>query len=289
MIRPYIVRLLSFAVCVAALAGSVTKSIAQFDLQLTLTNPDFFAPNQLVIMQDAMAAAERLWEREILGYQSGITQTVLPVTITGTNTGFGDANPTGTIRQGGFTISTAGAMRINREVIEQLDNWPGSGTSTVDDLIAHEVGHVLGIGTHWISNGVYQFGTGEYTGEFGLAAYREDFDPDAEFIPVELAGGSGTMNAHWDQLMRSSTQEGNPSDPFSLSPEIGITDQFGRDLAFELMTGAIDPDFSEPFLSRMTVQSLRDIGFAVRTVPEPSSLGLLLVSGLLLVARRSRI
>jgi hypothetical protein len=74
-------------------------------------------------------------------------------------------------------------------------------------------------------------------------------------------------------LMRSSDQEGLPSDPFSISPLLGITDQFGRDLALEVMTGAIDPDYSEPFLSRMTVRSLRDLGFTV--VPEPSTLMML--------------
>ncbi len=84
------------------------------------------------------------------------------------------------------------------------------------------------------------------------------------------------MNSHWDQIMRSSSQEGDPNDPWSLSPLTGITDQHGRDVALELMTGALDPDFGEPFLSKTTIQSLRDIGFAV--VPEPTSLALLLMS-----------
>ncbi len=55
------------------------------------------------------------------------------------------------------------------------------------------------------------------------------------------------------------------------------------------MTGALDPDYGEPFLSRTTVQSLRDIGFAV--VPEPATLTLslgLVVSALLLVRPRRR-
>jgi hypothetical protein len=30
-----------------------------------------------------------------------------------------------------------------------------------------------------------------------------------------------------------------------------------------LMTGAIDPDYGEPFLSRFTVESMRDLGYTV--------------------------
>ena len=44
---------------------------------------------------------------------------------------------------------------------------------------------------------------------------------------------------------------------------MGVVDQYGRDRALELMTGAIDPDFREPFLARFTVQSMRDLGYTV--------------------------
>jgi hypothetical protein len=122
---------------------------------------------------------------------------------------------------------------------------------------------VLGIGTLWISNGDYVSNTFQYTGVHGTAAYQAEFNQATPFIPVENAGNSGTQNAHWDQLMRSSQQEGNPNDPFSLSPLVGVTDQYGRDRGLELMTGAIDPDYGEPFISRFTVQSMRDMGYTV--------------------------
>jgi hypothetical protein len=86
--------------------------------------------------------------------------------------------------------------------------------------------------------------------------------------------------------MRSSSQEGDPADPWSLSPLTGITDRFGRDLGLELMTGAIDPDYGEPFLSRTTIHSMRDLGYTV--VPEPSTLVLLLLSAVWSVGRRRR-
>ncbi|HEX6963339.1 MAG TPA: hypothetical protein VF175_15840, partial [Lacipirellula sp.] len=36
-----------------------------------------------------------------------------------------------------------------------------------------------------------------------------------------------------------------------------------RDRGLELMTGAIDPDFGEPFVSRFGVESMRDLGYTV--------------------------
>ena len=45
-----------------------------------------------------------------------------------------------------------------------------------------------------------------------------------------------------------------------------MTDRYGRDRGLELMTGAIDPDYGEPFLSQFTVQSLRDLGYAITAI-----------------------
>lgn len=38
----------------------------------------------------------------------------------------------------------------------------------------------------------------------------------------------------------------------------------------ELLSGALDPDYGQPFLGSLTVQSLRDLGFTV--VPEPGAM-----------------
>ena len=171
-----------------------------------------------------------------------------------------------------FGSRPAGSSISTYDQIEPFADWQGigaDGLNFVDELMAHETGHVLGIGTLWESNGVYVNYSFQYTGQYGVAAYRDEFDAEATFVPVENAGNSGTPNAHWDQRMRSSSQEGNPNDPWPLSPLTGVTDRFGRDRALELMTGAIDPDYGEPFLSNTTIQSLRDLGYTV--VPEPSA------------------
>lgn len=266
---------------------------AAFNLTLNITSPGSFTTPQLQMLEGALDDAEAMWEDVITGYQPGISIGGITISVTSfpdiSGSGLADANVLTSVEQGGFRLSTTGRIRINPGVIDIFGSWDGSGPNPpnteflgvnyIDELMAHEIGHVLGIGIQWIGNGVYTNGTGRYTGQYGVAAYRDEFDAAATFLPVELAGSSGTQNSHWDQLMRSSSQEGNPSDPWSLDPRVGITDQFGRDFASELMTGAIDPDYGEPFLSNTTVQSLRDLGYTV--VPEPSAMVLLTVGAAL--------
>lgn len=265
-------------------------AFGQFDLQLSITNPNDFSATELAITQEAMLAAEALWESEITGYQPGITQTALPITITGTTTGFAEANGTGTVVEGGFTIHQSGAIRINRGILEDFADFRGEGLNVIDELMAHEIGHALGIGITWTANGVYVQNSGQYTGQYGLAAYQNEFDPTATFIPVELAGPAGSRNSHWDQILRSAGEAGpnNTGDPFGLSPLTGIVDSQGRDLAGELLTAALDPDIGEPFLSRFTVESLRDIGFEVRAIPEPSAALVWITGATLLSFQRRR-
>ncbi len=250
---------------------------AAFDLVLSIPTPGSFSPTQLTQLQSSRNSAEMLWESVITGYQPGINLTGMSISIV-SGSSFAETVPPANILQGGFHLATSTTIRINPAVIDAYASWNGAGPANpnpaylglnyLDDILAHEIGHALGIGTLWDDNGLYNFGTGQYTGFFGVRAYRAEFDPAATFVPVELAGSSGTMNSHWDQRMRSSTQEGNPSDPWSLSPLTGVIDTQGRDRALELITGALDPDYGEPFLSNTSIQSLRDMGFVV--VPEPS-------------------
>jgi len=292
----YMRQRLLFTHCFVALTLVVGAASARAsgELQVTISNSATFSASQLAVVEAAIDSAKSMWESVITGYQPGINVPALNVTIT-SGSSFADARTTSSVLQGGFRINTAGTVRINPGVIDIFASWDGSGpdppnteflgVNYIDELLAHEVGHLLGISqSNWIANGVYQAGSGQYTGAYGVAAYRAEFDPTATYIPVEQAGNSGTIANHWDQLMRSSSQEGNPNDPWSLSPLTGITDSQGRDLGLELMTGAIDPDYGEPFLSNMTVQSLRDLGYTV--VPEPSSLSLLLAAFLLGFSRR---
>ncbi len=252
------------------LAGNVPRCAALnliFSISTSTTGGQFNA-TELAILNEALPRVERMWETALTGYRPGISIASVPISIRATSFGLASANFSGTTSQGGFTLATSGFININVNEIENFQNWQGpgaNGLNFIDELLAHEVGHVLGIGTLWNANNVYVNNTFRYTGQHGLAAYQAEFDPTAQWVPVEDAGNPGTPNSHWDQLMRSSPQEGTPppADPFLLDPRVGVTDRYGRDRALELMTGAIDPDYREPFISRFTIQSMRDLGYAV--------------------------
>jgi hypothetical protein len=235
----------------ACFALASCGSVRAFDLTFEITSPGSFTSNQMAIVQQALGRVEGMWETMLTGYQAGLTLGPVHIFIQPTTVGLASASYSSTTFHEGYTIATSGFVNINTLQIEPFANWQGdepNGLNFIDELLAHEVGHVLGIGTLWTTNNVYQFNTFQYTGPHGKAAYQAEFNQST---------------AYWDQLMRSSVLEGNPTDPWPLDPRVGVVDQFGRDRGLELMTGAIDPDFLEPFVSRFTIQSMRDMGYTV--------------------------
>jgi hypothetical protein len=111
------------------------------------------------------------------------------------------------------------------------------------NVILHEMGHVLGVGTLWDNLDLIQgAGTANpiYTGVHGVALFNASrgilglINP-ASSIPVEGDGGAGTADSHWDE------------------------DAFDA----ELMTGFVESAGVTMPLSRMTVGSLEDMGYAV--------------------------
>jgi hypothetical protein len=274
-------RVVTTLVLALLLLASSARRCAAFDLQFSIANSGgLFNATELAILNEALPRVERMWETAITGYQPGINIGSVPITINPVTGGLAAANYNGTTLQSGFLLATSGFINININEIENFASWQGvvvpptvTGRNYIDELLAHEVGHVLGIGTLWDDNGLYVNNTYHYTGQHGLAAYRAEFDASAQWVPVENAGNPGTPNSHWDQRMRSSPQEGNPSDPFPLDPRVGVTDASGRDRGLELMTGAIDPDYGEPFLSRFGVESMRDLGYAVAKFEDFDSSG----------------
>lgn len=235
----------------------------------------------------AFTAAESIWESHLTGYQGGVVDSLFfgassyspgqlvtdviinaeVVGIDGVGGILGQAGPTAAVTDNaGFRIATNGIMQFDSADVQNLVT-----AGTWEDVILHEMGHVLGLGTLWTQNGVYVTDSGEYTGARATAQWQSEFGqtgtPD-----VELAGGAGTRNAHWNE------NDGGAG-------LTGITDTQGRDMRDELMTGWLN---GNTFISRMTIESFADIGFTVSAVPEPSSLTVLLSSSLFFVRRRHR-
>ena len=107
------------------------------------------------------------------------------------------------------------------------------------DVILHEMGHVLGIGTLWgVKNllDVTDAANPLYVGTNGLREYRTlAGSASATGVPVENPGGSGTAGSHWrDSVFRT-----------------------------ELMTGYAEPAGVAMPISRITVGSLQDLGYTV--------------------------
>ena len=248
----------------------LAASAAPFTIAVNFTGG--LTPSQ----QSIFSTAANTWMSLLPSYQPGISIAALNinasgVTFDGVGGILGAAGPDSLTTQGGFVLATTGTMQFDSA---DLANMESNGTLL--PVILHEMAHVMGFGTLWTDNGVYLNNTGQYTGPAALSTYKVEFSqPSATFIPVELGGGPGTANGHWNEVDGGSALT-------------GIVSPLG-DMQFELMTGWINTPY---FISQTTVASFVDIGFqsASADVPEPASMALfsigLVVIGVL--CRRAR-
>lgn len=149
--------------------------------------------------------------------------------IDGVGNTLGQAGPC-YVRTTGNT-SILGTMTFDEADLEAMEQ-----SGTLQDVIIHEMGHVLGIGTLWEYNGLLD-GKGTdnpyYNGGQGNLAYQALGGTDPNGVPVENTGEEGTRDGHW------------------------------RETTFqtELMTGYIAAPGNP--LSILTVLSLEDHGYTV--------------------------
>jgi hypothetical protein len=129
-------------------------------------------------------------------------------------------------------IPVKGIMSFDTDDLAKMES-----EGTLHDVIAHEMGHVLGLGTIWDLKGLLKDGgtaNPTFIGEgamqeFGLLRGTGGPEP----VPVENTGGPGTADGHWrESVFRN-----------------------------ELMTGFVG-QAGNP-LSRMTVASFGDLGYQV--------------------------
>jgi len=175
--------------------------------------------------------------------------------IDGPGSVLGQAGPCA-IRTSSPTLPIMGLMQFD---VADLTTIEGNGT--LDDVILHEMGHVLGLGTLWTLPGFFDFfrnpscpgGAGgtcvpdnsgadsHFTGSGAVAAFNSlpggpwnPPDTASSVVPVEnTQGGPGTRDGHW----REST------------------------FVSELMTGFISGGTNE--LSSVTVSQFADLGYQV--------------------------
>jgi hypothetical protein len=125
-------------------------------------------------------------------------------------------------------LPVMGHLKLDVADLQQMEV-----AGTLDDVVLHEMGHILGIGTLWTDKSLLTGGgtqDPEFTGALALAAYRAMGGRLAS-IPVENTGSDGTRDGHW----REST--------------------FGNELMTGYISGTPNP------LSAMTIASLQDLGY----------------------------
>ncbi|WP_176439068.1 leishmanolysin-related zinc metalloendopeptidase [Puniceibacterium sediminis] len=191
--------------------------------------------------------AKTFWESVITGYKQapGITSLVIAAdTFVGASGGaLGSAGPTLGVTTANYLYARVGSMNFDSVDLDTVSE------ANALAIITHEMAHVIGFGTLWSGSKLgysgyqelYVAGTGQYTGAYGLAQYQADFGlPSATFIPVELEGGAGTANAHWDEANN------------------GSADGLFAGGKKELMTGWLN---SGSTVSATTIASFADLGY----------------------------
>ena len=250
---------------------AATARFSPFRIEVTFPDSSL-TPNQ----RDVFAAAARRWSKVItsdLANIDGIDDlriTATGVAIDGAYGVLGQAGPreirpntdgrqyAGSDNDG---LPYTGAMQFDTADLSRMER-----DGTLEGVITHEMGHVIGIGTLW-TRFILNAGTDtvNYVGPNALREYRSlRNDQTVTSIPVENTGGAGTAGGHWRETV------------------------FGN----ELMTGFAERPGVQMPISRMTVGALQDIGYTVNYAKaEPYTLprtGLVAAQSAQAAAARSR-
>ena len=211
------------------------RSSRGYDIEIRFTDNSFTSSQRAIFRE-----AANQWEQVIVGdvsdvFINGIGQVddiVIEASapfIDGVGGTLGRAGPEFIRTRSSLPIS--GVMEFDSADIAQLES-----AGQLDEVILHEMGHVLGIGTIWGELDLLQgtVSNPRYVGSEAVQEYNDIFGLNATSIPVENIGGPGTAFSHWRESVFDN----------------------------ELMTGFLNSGQSNP-LSRITAASLADLGYEV--------------------------
>lgn len=138
-------------------------------------------------------------------------------------------------------LPAKGAMSFDSADLAKMQS-----DGTLDDVITHEMGHVLGIGTLWRHKGLLKRpGTSNptFVGAGAMGEYRTlRGGGRPRRVPVENTGGPGTRDGHWrEAVFRNELMSGFIADPGN--PLSRMTAASLGDLGYE-----VDIDAGEPYV-----------------------------------------
>lgn len=128
-------------------------------------------------------------------------------------------------------LPAKGEMSFDTDDLKQMER-----DGTLNDVITHEMGHVLGIGTIWeLKSLLKKTGTSnpQFIGPSAMKEYGDLKGGGPTPVPVENTGGAGTRDSHWRETVTRN----------------------------ELMSGFIGAAGNP--ISRLTIGSLEDLGYVV--------------------------
>ena len=148
-------------------------------------------------------------------------------------------------------LPTNGLMGLNVVHMDQMID-----DDTLTSVIAHEIGHILGLGTLWqdfdagdqfVDGPWNQYGKGdlvenqfEYVGTNALEAYSEQTGKDELFVPLEngdSAPGAGSVGSHWSEtVLGSELMTPIANGDLQLS---SVTEGALADLGYEIVDGPL--------------------------------------------------
>jgi hypothetical protein len=215
-------------------AGGIFPLYSEFDVEVRFTDGSLTASQQSIF-----SAAAARWSQLIIGDIPDMTVAGIGLVddviinasapaIDGVGGILGSAGPN--VLRAGSSLPARGTMRFDSADVANLES-----SGRLFDVILHEMGHVIGIGTIWDDLGlVTGAGTANprFVGANATNAFNAIFGLAAASVPVANTGGAGTRDSHWRE---------------------GVFNA-------ELMTGFIDAN--NP-VSRVTTASLADLGYQV--------------------------
>jgi len=194
--------------------------------------------------KNAFKTAANRWSKVIVGDLPDVVvngQVIDDVLIEAS--GVAIDGPGGILGQAGPTHlrpASAGAAKFipakGRMQFDTADLANMQANGTLGDVITHEMGHVLGIGTIWTQKGLLAGASGNnptFTGTNAKKEYGTLKGTGPAAVPVENTGGPGTKNSHWRETV------------------------FRNELMTGFVAGPPNP------MSRLTVASLKDLGYVV--------------------------